>query len=318
MRAIAINEPGGPDRLELMDLPVPDPAVGEVLVRVEAAGVNLVDTMFREGYIDSGVRPLIMGSDFSGVVERLGQGVDDLAVGDDIYGYKLLGNGTYAEFMTIPADWVARKPATLTHAEAASIPCVGLTAHQAIVDALDVRAGETVIVTGAAGGVGTVAVQLAAGLGAQVIGTASARNERYVRDLGAVGFVDYTAGDWVQSVRALYPDGADVVLTTLGGETKREAPAALRDGGRLVWISGDDQPGPSMERFISGAYSGGMPRRDTLEALAALVDAGRLRPSLQRVYPLENALDAQLEVARGHVRGKLVIAVGAVTARVAA
>src|SRR5207244_12586823 len=153
-------------------------------------------------------------------------------------------------------------------------------------------AGETVVVTGAAGGVGTIAVQLAADRGAHVIGTASARNEEYVRGLGAAEFVDYTAGDWVDTVRALHPDGVDVVLSAIGDDTKRRSPSVIRNGGRFVWLSGEDKPGPPMERFIAGSYSGGMPRRDTLEALTALVDAGRLRVSVQEVYALEDAARA--------------------------
>jgi NADPH:quinone reductase-like Zn-dependent oxidoreductase len=315
MKAVAVRELGGVERLEVLDLTVPSPGAGEVLVQVEAAGVNYVDAMFREGYLDSGARPLIMGSDFSGVVAALGDGVNDLAIGDEVYGYKLLGNGTYAEFVTVRSDWVAHKPSTITHAEAASLPCVGLTAHQATIEALDVQAGETVVVTGAAGGVGTIAVQLAVDRGAHVIGTASARNEAYVRDLGAAEFVDYTAGDWVEAVRGLHPDGVDVVLSAIGGETKRRSPDAIRNGGRFVWLSGEDKPGPPMERFIAGAYCGGMPRRDTLQALTELVEDGRLRVDLQEVYSLEEAAEAQTEVSGGHVRGKLVIAVGdAVTA----
>jgi NADPH:quinone reductase-like Zn-dependent oxidoreductase len=307
MKAIAVREVGGSDRLELMDLPVPEPAAGEVLVRIESAGVNEVDTMFREGYLDQGIRPIVMGSDFSGVVEQVGDGVDDLAAGDEVYGYKLLGNGTYAEFAAVRADWLARKPASLSHREAAGFPCVGLTAHQAIVDVLDVQEGETVVVTAAAGGVGSVAVQLAAERGARVLGTASAPNEAYVRSLGAEAFVDYRSGDWVAGVKAIFPDGADVVLTCRGGETKRRSPEVLRDGGRLVWITGEDKPGPPMERLIAGSYSGGMPRRDTLDALTALIDAGRLRLPVAQAYPLLDAAAAQLRVAEGHVQGKLVI-----------
>jgi len=183
---------------------------------------------------------------------------------------------------------------------------------------LDVAPGEIVVVTGSAGGVGTVAVQLAVERGARVLGTASAANEDHVRGLGAEWFVDYRGSDWVEAVRELHPDGVDVVLTCVGGETKRRAPTVLRDGGRLVWITGEDKAGPPMERLIAGSYSGGMPRRDTLEALSALVDARKLRLPVQAVYPLDAAADAQLRVADGHVRGKLVIEVGAVTAGAAA
>ena len=311
MKAIAISEVGGPERLELMHVPVPVPAPDEVLVRVEAAGVNEVDTLLREGYFDTGARPLVMGSDFSGVIEVVGDDVRDLAVGDEVYGYKLLGNGTYAEFVAVPAAW-ARTGRRRSHTRRQHGRCVGLTAYQGLVETLDPAPGETVVITGAAGGVGSVAVQLAATRGAHVIATASVRNREYLESLGAKTVVDSTAGDWVEAVRALHPDGADAVLTCRGGETKRRAPEVLRDRGRLVWMTGDDQAGPPMERGIAGSYVGGTPSRATLEALADEVDSGGLRPTVRDVYPLTEARAAQIRVAEGHVRGKLVIAVGSV------
>lgn len=312
MKAIAISEVGGPDRLELMHVPVPVPGPDEVLVRVEAAGVNEVDTLLREGYFDAGARPLVMGSDFSGVIELVGDDVRDLDVGDEVYGYKLLGNGTYAEFVALPAAWVAHRPTTISHEEAASLPCVGLTAYQGLVETLDPAPGETVVIAGAAGGVGSVAVQLAATRGAHVIATASGRNREYLESLGAETVVDYTAGDWVEAVRALHPGGVDAVLTCRDGETKRRAPEVLHDRGRLVWMTGNDQAGPPMERGITGSYLGGTPSRATLEALADEVDSGRMRPTVQDVYVLTEARAAQIRVAEGHVRGKLVISVGTV------
>jgi NADPH:quinone reductase-like Zn-dependent oxidoreductase len=310
MRAIAVTDVGGPDRLQLMDLPVPEPAAGEVLVRVEAAGVNEVDGMFREGYLDSGARPLVMGSDLSGIVERVGPDVTDLEPGDGVFGYKLLGNGTYAEYATMPAAWIARKPASLSHEEAAALPCVGLTALQCL-ETLRLAPGEVLVVTAAAGGVGSVAVQVAAARGVRVIGTASARNREYVLDLGAEAFIDYTASDWVAAVRDLHPGGVDAVLTCRGGETKRRSPGALRDGGRFVWMTGEEKAGPPMERGIAGAYTGGSPSRETLVALAGEADDGRLRVFLEHVFSLHEAAAAQERVATGHVRGKLVIAVAA-------
>jgi NADPH:quinone reductase-like Zn-dependent oxidoreductase len=310
MKAIAVEEVGGPEQLKLLELPVPKPGPGEVQVRIEAAGVNSVDAMFREGYLDSGARPLVMGSDFSGVIERLGDGVEDMHAGDEVYGYKLLGNGTYAEFAAVPADYLALKPETVSHVEAAALPCVALTAYQALVDVLDVQPGETVAITAAAGGVGSVAIQLAAHRGSHVLAIAGARNEDYVRSLGAEEFIDYRGGDWTQAVTELFPGGVDVVLSCWGGEMKRRSPQILRDGGRMAWMTGDDQAGPPMERMIAGAYSGGIPRRDTLEAIAGLIDAGALRASVEQVYPLEDAASAQQRAAEGHVRGKLVIDVG--------
>ncbi len=171
----------------------------------------------------------------------------------------------------------------------------------------------TVVVAGAAGGVGSVAVELAAAREARVVATASARNREYLLGLGAGTVVDYTVGDWVEGVRALHPDGVDAVLSCRGGETKRRAPEVLRDRGRLVWMSGGDQACPPMERGIAGSYVGGTPSRATLEALGDEIDSGRLRPSVQHVYRLSEAAAAQVRVADGHVRGKLVISVGAVT-----
>ena len=188
MKAVAVEQIGGPEQLQLLEVPVPAPGRGEVLVRIEAAGVNAVDAMFREGYLDSGARPLVMGSDFSGVIERLGEDVHDLSVGEEVYGYKLLGNGTYAEFAVVPSGYVAPKPASLTHLEAAALPCVALTAFQAVVDALDVQAGETVAIIAAAGGVGSVAVQLAADRGAHVLAVAGGA-QRAVRPFARCGGV---------------------------------------------------------------------------------------------------------------------------------
>lgn len=307
MRAVAVDEVGGPERLKIVDIPVPEPGPGEVLVRIAAAGVNLVDAYFREGYLDPGHRPLVMGSDFSGVVERLGDGVDWLTAGDEVYGYKRLGNGTYAEFAVVPAGFLARKPHSISHVEAAGFPCVGITAYQAVIDTLAIQKGETLAITAAAGGVGSVAVQLATGVGAQVVGTASARNEDYVLGLGAEFFVDYGTGEWTELVRKHVPDGVDALFTCVAGETKRRGPEVIRDGGRMVWISGDEPDGPPMGRGIAGTLVHGLPRTDTLDALTALIDADRLRLHVDEVYPLADAAAAQIRVAEGHVRGKLVI-----------
>ena len=311
MKAIAIHAHGGPERLQLLDLPVPEPKPDELLVRVHAAGVNLVDAMFRDGYLSSGHFPLVMGSDFAGEVVEAGAAVRDFRPGDAVFGYKLMGNGTYAEFATVPAGYAAHQPATLSPAEAAGLPCVGLTAYIALVEVLRVRAGESVLVTAAAGGVGVIAVQVAKALGARVVATASGRNHGFLRDLGAEHVVDYTAGDFADAVRAIFPDGVDAALTCLAGETKRRTPAAVRDGGRMAWISGEEKPGPPMERMVAGAYTGGRPDHAVLTALAELSVAGKLRVPVQRVYPLAEAASAQREMEAGHARGKLVLAVGA-------
>jgi NADPH:quinone reductase-like Zn-dependent oxidoreductase len=226
--------------------------------------------------------------------------------------------GTYAEYVTVPAQWVSRKPANLSYEEAAAVPCAALTAYQTLVERLNIQPGETVLITAAAGGVGSFAVQIAKAKGSHVIATASTRNQDYLRELGAEEIIDYTKDDWVAAVRTRYPDGVDVVFTCIAGETKQQSPKVLRDGGRLAWISGEEKSGPPMERQIQGTYSVGLPKRETLEALTRLIEAGKVKVPIDTIYPLEQAAKAQEQVAAGdfqgkvragHVRGKLVIAI---------
>ena len=307
MRAIAITAYGGPDKLELLDLPVPDIGPKDVLVSVRAAGVNLVDTMFRSGYMGKNVFPLVMGSDFAGRVEKVGAEVQGIAPGDDVFGYKLMGNGTYAEFAAVPAAYLTKMPKSLDYTRAAAIPCAGLTAYEALTEVANVRAGETLLVTAAAGGVGAFAVQIAAALGARVIATASEKNHDFLRSLGAAEVIDYRKDDWVGAVRKAVPQGVDACLTCIAGETKQQCVGAVRDGGRLVWISGEEPLGPPMQRMISGAYSWGRPDPRVLDALAALSDQGKLTVPVEDVVPLRDASKAHERVDAGHGRGKLVI-----------
>lgn len=308
MRAVAVRSVGGLEKLELLEVPEPTPAADEVVVEVHAAGVNPVDAMFREGYLAPSPLPgpLVMGSDFAGRVVKLGAEVGSLAVGDEVFGYKLLGNGTYAERVAVKAAWVAKKPLSLSFIEAASLPCVALTAFQAVHEGLEVQAGETVLVTGAAGGVGTVAVQLVRALGARVVAVAGERNHGFVRELGAEAAFDHTREGWADAVKAAHP--IDAGLATFNA-LKPAVLSAVRDGGRLVWLSGEAPAGPPMERKVRGTYVGGRPDAKTLRSLATLADAGKLRAVVQQVFPLEQARDAQALVATGHVRGKVVIAV---------
>lgn len=222
MQAIAINRFGSVDELQLTELPIPTPKPGEVLVRVVASGVNPVDVLLREGFAASSPPqfPMIMGVDLSGTVEAVGAGVTGLIPGDAVYAHLKGGNGTYAEYAALSANWVARKPAFLDHLQAAAVPCVALTAYQALTEVLQIEAGETILITGGAGGVGSFAVQIAANLGTHVIATASSRNHSFLRELGASEVIDYNTTDFVEAVRSQHPDGVDAVLTTVGGDTK--------------------------------------------------------------------------------------------------
>ena len=313
MRAIAIDAFGPAEVLRLRD--VPDPKVGpdSVLIRVRAAGVNPVDVGIREGALDAAFPhrfPLIPGWDVAGTVEAIGPAVVDLEPGDEVYAYARkteIAEGTYAELVSLPAGMVARKPRKLSFVQAAAIPLAGLTAYQALTEALGVVRHETLLVTAAAGGVGHLAVQIGRHLGADVVGTAGAANQDFVRGLGAEP-VDYGAGDVTAAVRALHPAGVDAVLDMVGGEGQAQARAALRPGGRIASIV-DTDPAKGAEG-ISGHYVFVRPSAKELYELASLADEDLLVPEIADVLPLEQAAEAHRRVADGHVRGKLVLEVG--------
>src|SRR5437867_1923643 len=191
MKAVRIHSFGGPDVLRYEDVPVPKPGANEMVVRIHAAGVNPVDWKIRQGLLGQGPLPQIMGSDFSGVVEALGPDVRDFHVGEAVFGVVAEESGSYAEFATAPESRVARKPDALDHVQAAALPIASLTAWQALFDTAQLQAGQKVLVHAAGGGVGGFAVQLARWKGAHVIGTASAQNASFVRDLGANEIIDY-------------------------------------------------------------------------------------------------------------------------------
>lgn len=308
MRAIAIDEFGGRDRLQLMDLPAPESGTGEVLIRVHAAGVGPWDVMSRQGVFGEREFPYVPGLEAAGIVEAAGEEVTELREGDEVYTYRFPGGG-YAEYLAASEGVTARKPASLSFEEAAGVPVAGTTAHQGLVDELGVVAGETVLITAATGGVGSFAVQIAANiLGARVIGTASARNHEYLRDLGAAEAVDYN-DDWVAAVREAAPDGVDAVLECAGGETLVRSFETVRDDGRVAYIvPADEEPEPP--RGINAHFYSGRPDGGRLSALASMFDAGQLRVNLQEVVPLEEAARAHEIVEAGHTRGKIVLGIG--------
>ncbi|HSK28075.1 MAG TPA: NADP-dependent oxidoreductase [Jiangellales bacterium] len=307
MKAIAIQQYGGPDVLELTE--VPDPPVGPdmVLVRVRAAGVNPVDAKVRQGYLDGAWPahfPLVPGWDVAGTVEAVGPGVWEYAPGDEVMGYVRkdhVQGGTYAALVVSPVRCLATKPASMSWAEAAGLPLVGLTAHQAF-KAAQANGDDTVLVHAAVGGVGHVAVQLAVALGARVIGTASERNHDLLRDLGAEP-VAYGEG-LVGRVRELAPAGVDVVLDTVGGDALEASAELVRDTERLVSITD-----AARVAELGGRYVFVRPDRDDLAALGAQVETGRLRVVVQQTFPLADAAEAQALVGEGHVAGKIVLEV---------
>jgi NADPH:quinone reductase-like Zn-dependent oxidoreductase len=288
---------------------VRDPKVGpdSVLVKVRAAAVNPVDWKCREGYLDGildPVFPVVPGWDVCGVVVQPGVAVSEFAVGDEVIGYvreDFLSRGTFAEYVAAPVRTLARKPRNLTWAEAAGLPLVGLTAYQVLTKALRVRRDETVLVHAAAGGVGSVAVQIARHLGARVIGTASEANHDFVRSLGGE---PVTYGDGLgERVRGLAPEGVDAVFDTVGGDTLKVSAQLLAPEGRLVSIADGDVVG------YGGRYHFVRPDAEDLTRLAELAEQDVVSVHVSRTFPLEQAAEAHRLNQEGRTRGKIVVTV---------
>jgi NADPH:quinone reductase-like Zn-dependent oxidoreductase len=303
MKAMVYRRYGGPEVLELAELPPPKTHVDSVLVRVRAAALNPADLELQAGALDGAVDtyfPVIPGWDIAGVVERSGLATPEFAPGDEVIGYirgdAQRAHGGMAELVSTDARNLVRKPRALSFAEAAGLPLAGLTAYQAVAHALDVQPGETLLVHGAAGAVGSLAVQIARSRGARVIGTSSVHDHGYVRNLGAE---PVTYGEGVAGrVRELAPGGADVVLDTVGGVLTATA-AAARPGARTASIAEIGTPGVTSV-FCRMSHA-------DLTALTELAEAGKLRVRLGATYPLEHAADAQRALAAGGTHGKVVI-----------
>lgn len=307
MRAITYSRFGGADVLELTDQPDPRPGADVVVVRVRAASVNPVDWKVRQGYLEGLFDtqfPVVPGWDVAGVVEQVGLDTPEYAVGDEVYGYvrkDWVHGGTFAELVAAPVRTLARKPASLSFEEAAAVPLAGLTAYQSILRS-GVREGQTVLVHAAAGGVGSFAVQIARSLGARVIGTASETNHDFLRGLGAE---PVTYGDGLaERVRALAPDGVDVALDYVGGDAVATSAALLAPGGTVTSITD-----ATARTEHGGQYVWVRPSSADLEALGALIDAGKVAVEVGQVFDLADAADAHRASENGHGRGKIVVRV---------
>ena len=311
MRAIAEVEFGGP--VALMVLPTPEVRADEVLIHVRAAGVNPFDWKVADGLLKDEKEhrfPLILGFDAAGVVERVGADATRLSEGDEVYGYlskPVIGEGTYAEYAGAPAAIVAKKPETVGFAEAAALPMPGLTAMD-LVDAVDLGEGETVLIVGATGGVGSYAVQLAAGRGARVIATARQANEAFVRELGATETIDHTREDLAETMRAAYPDGIEAIIDVVSGpEVLSRMAGLVKEGGRIATSVYAADVESLAERSIKATNISMQPDAPRLEELSWMVDAGEISVRLERALPLERAREALEDSRTGHVRGKIVL-----------
>jgi len=304
MKASFFRKTGGPEVLEYGDLTDPVAAPGQVVVDVHAASVNAADWKQRNGSHGPMAKvPGTLGRDFSGVVGALGAGVTDFKVGDEVFGVvEQIRNECYAEKVAIDAAIVAKKPSSLSHVEAAAVALTGLTAMVAIEDTLKVKAGETILIQGGAGGVASFAVQLARHIGARVITTASAANHDYVRSLGAHEVIDYNAQDFTKAVSNI-----DVVLDTVGGEVAKRSFAVLRPGGRAAFVGGQ-APAPTRGDVTAMKPKVGRDRAH-LERIVELIASGAVRVPEIKVYPLANAPAAHRVSEGRHFRGKLVLKV---------
>lgn len=315
MRAVVIEAFGGPEVLRLQEIERPSPGPGELLVRVVASGTNPVDAKIRaSGYWAQLPLPAVLGSDASGVVEAVGAGVAEFRPGDEVFFTpEIFGNrwGTYAEYTVVPAAIVAPKPKGLSHVEAAAVPLAGGTAWDAIVRRIRPVPGETVLIHGGAGGVGSFAIQLAKVAGARVIATASAENLETLRSLGADAAIDYRRYDpWQAALEATDGKGVDAVFDTVGGEVTPKSCEVVRPFGRIAFIlgpQGDLTAAYRRNLTLHGVFLTRERRR--LEEMTRLLERGQLRPLVDRVLPLEEVAEAHRRLDSGHGRGKVVLEV---------
>jgi NADPH:quinone reductase-like Zn-dependent oxidoreductase len=301
MKAIQIHAHGGPDVLQFEDVPRPEPKPNKVFVRVHAAGVNPVDWKIREGHLPMPL-PMIMGIDFSGVVESVGHGVTKFRSGDEVFGQVADESGSYAEYALAMESDIARKPKALNDNAAAALPVAALTPWQALFDTANLKTGQTVLIHGAAGGVGSFAVQFAKWKGARVIGTASGAHVEQVRQLGANEAIDYRKTKFEEVARDV-----DVVLDTIGGETQERSWKVLKRGGVLVSLVQLPPPEKAASVGANGFMVRQKPNGDQLATIADLVVVGKVKVNIETVVPLRDARKAQELSQQGHSGGKIVL-----------
>ncbi len=330
MKSVIAESYGGPEVLQIEDVAIPQVGPNGVLVRIHASSVNPIDWKLRKGMLKA-IRnflfPVIWGSDFSGVVTEVGPAVTLFKPGDEVYGFKdgrvaKTYRGTYAEYAVVPEKSVTRKPANLSHEEAAGVPLAALTAWQALVKQGKLRPGERVLVHAGAGGVGIFAVQIAKSFGAYVAATASGRNQQFLRELGVDLPIDYER----EKVEGKVSDCA-IVLDGVGKSVWRSSFSVLKRGGKLITLVAPVPGGNAGKLKFMASVAGNLfiemaraaltgkrllltmakPQGGELEKITTLIEAGKVRPVIERVYPLDEIAEAQRVSEAGHVRGKIIV-----------
>jgi len=308
MKAIVIHQYGKPDVLKYEDAPLPEPKENQILVRVIAAGVNPVDGAARsEKYAKFfGIRlPFIPGYDIAGVVEKTGGKVTKFKAGDSVYAYIGLGEGGgYAQYAVVTEEEAAPKPKSLTYESAAAVPVVALTAWQALIDTANLSAGQTVLIHGGSGGVGSFAIQIAKARGAKVIATASTANQDFLKQLGAEVAIDYTKQKFEEVAKSV-----DVVLDSVGKDTLVRSYGIVKKGGFVVTLVARIDDAELTKHGIRGASLSVKPDSNELAEIGKLIDEGKIKVVVSQTFPLSEAMKAQEQVATGHTRGKIVLRV---------
>jgi NADPH:quinone reductase-like Zn-dependent oxidoreductase len=308
MKAVFVREYGGPEVLKYEDVPRPEPKEDQILVRVVAAGVNPVDASIRSGVFAKFFKsnlPLIPGYDVAGTVEKAGAKIRKFKPGDPVYAYLgLKEGGGYAEYAVATEKEAAPKPKSLNYIEAAAVPVAGLTAWQALIDTAKLTAGQTVLIHGGSGGVGSFAIQIAKARGAKVIATASTPNQDLLKQLGADVAIDYTKTKFEDVAKDV-----DVVLDSVGKDTLTRSYGVVKKGGFIVSLVAQPDPAELETHGIRGAPLSVQPNSDELAQIGKLIDEKKIKVIISQVLPLAEAGKAQAQAETHHTRGKIVLKV---------
>ena len=306
MKAIVVHEYGGPEVLKYEDVPRPEPKEDQILVRVIAAGVNPVDGLIRSGMFakyEKAAFPMIPGADIAGVVEKAGSKITKFRMGDPVYAYISLKNsGGYAEYAVATEGEASPKPKSLTYVEAAAVPVVALTAWQALIDIAKLSTGQTVLIHGGSGGVGSFAIQIAKDRGAKVIATASTANQDLLKELGADVAIDYTKTKFEDVAKDV-----DVVLDSIGKDTLARSYGVVKKGGFIVTLVARVDQAELDKHGIRGASLSVKPDSNELAEIGKLIDENQIKVVVSQTFPLADAAKAQEQVATRHTRGKIVL-----------
>jgi NADPH:quinone reductase-like Zn-dependent oxidoreductase len=299
MQAARFHKFGGPEVISIDTVNLPEVGADQLLIKVRASSINPVDWKLRNGMMNQLPLPSIMGRDLAGDVVAVGANVKTFKVGDAVYGNPA---STFAEYALAKESDLGFKPKTLSYDEAAAVPVVALTAWRSLFDAAQLKAGQRVLIQAAAGGVGSFGVQFAKVFGAYVIGTASAANEAFVRELGADEFIDYRSTRFEDVVK---DKNVDVIFDTIGHDTLEKSYAAVKRGGVVVTVAGQPSAEKAAQYGIQALYATANPSTATLNEIAALIDSGKVKVHISKVFPFADVKEALVLNEEGHTRGKI-------------